>query len=57
MPDGLRAYLRGDKVSPGSEENSNTARNTVYEYLSWDPWNHTVKEPYLHTIYQFGVYN
>lgn len=57
MPDGLRGYLRGDKDSSDDDENSNTARNTVYSHSSWDDWNRTVKEPYLDSIYYFGVYD
>jgi len=56
MPDGLRAYLRGDKDSSNDDENSNTARNTVYSHSSWDDWNRTVREPYMDSIYYFGVY-
>lgn len=56
MPDGLRAYLRGDKDSSDDDENSNTARNTVYSHSSWDDWNRTVREPYMDSIYYFGVY-
>lgn len=57
MPDGLRAYIRGDQDSSGNDEKSNTARNKVYEHSSWDPWNRTVREPYLEKVYYFGVYD
>jgi len=57
MPDGLRAYIRGDADSSGDSENANTARNTVYSHSDWDDWSRTVEEPYLDSIYKFGVYD
>lgn len=57
MPDGLRAYIRGDADSSGDSENANTARNTVYSHSDWDDWNRTVEEPYLDAIYKFGIYD
>jgi len=57
MPDGLRAYIRGDADSSGDNENANTARNTVYSHSDWDDWSRTVEEPYLDAIYKFGIYD
>lgn len=51
MPDDVIAYVRGDADS------ADTARNETYDHDSWTQWDRVVKEPYLNSIYKFGVYD
>lgn len=50
MPEGVIAYVRGD-VPEGD-----SVREQTYRHADWNVWERYVKEPYIHGIYQFGLY-
>ncbi|MDB2243021.1 hypothetical protein [Halorubrum ezzemoulense] len=51
LPTRLIDYIRGDKPD------SDRVRETVYTHSSWKSWKKQVKEPYLNSIYHFGIYD
>lgn len=57
MPDGLRAYIRGDADSSDEGERANTSRNSDYSHDSWMIWEDSVQNIYLNKIYKFDVYD